>query len=94
MKLMVCIANQKYGSGMIQRLSEKGYRVTKLASSGGFLKEGNDTLLIGVGNQDINELKKAMKEAAEEIEKQKGWKPKGHRFTSFIVKGQNDLPGL
>lgn len=93
MKLMVCIADKKYGAGMIQRLSNKGYRVTKLASTGGFLKEGNDTLLIGVRNDDIDVLKSAMKEAVVEIEQQKGWKPKEHRFTSFIVTGHNFLPG-
>ncbi|GAA0369990.1 cyclic-di-AMP receptor [Bacillus horti] len=94
MKLMICITNKKYGSSLIKTLGKNGYGVTKLASTGGFLKEGNDTLLIGVGNQDVSELKQLMKASVEELEKQKGWKPKEHRFTSFVINGQNFLPLL
>lgn len=92
MKLMICITNKKYGSNIILHLGKKGYRVTKLASTGGFLKEGNDTLLIGVSNKEISHLQDEMKIAVGEIEDRKGKNLNRKRYTSFIIDGQNFLP--
>jgi uncharacterized protein YaaQ len=92
MKLMICIVNRKYSSRMMQDLGQHGYRITKLASTGGFLKEGNDTLLIGAANEDIVKLKERMKQSVKELEEAKGWKGNTNRFTCFILKGQSELP--
>jgi uncharacterized protein YaaQ len=92
MKLMICITNKRYGTKMIQHLSKKGYRVTKLASTGGFLREGNDTLLIGVTNEEISQLQEEMKKSVEHVEQQKGKNAQDKRYTSFVVDGQNFLP--
>lgn len=92
MKLMICIADKRYGSKMVQHLSEKGYRVTKLASTGGFLKEGNETLLIGVSNQDIQQLQEDIRKSVEYVERQKKRSSQEKRFTSFVIDGQNFLP--
>lgn len=92
MKLMICIANQKYGPSIVKHLSQKKYRITKLASTGGFLKEGNETLLIGANEEHINSLKSEIKDAVLTLEKEKGWEPKANRFTLFVVDGQNYLP--
>lgn len=89
---MVCIAKKQYSANMIKHLSAKEYRVTKLASIGGFLKQGNDTLLIGVRNEDVEQLQEEMKKIVLAFEKGKGWKTKENRYTSFIIKGQNYLP--
>lgn len=48
MKLVVAIVQDQDASNLIDDLTEKEFRVTKLASTGGFLKAGNTTLLIGV----------------------------------------------
>ena len=37
-------------------MTDKGYRITKLATTGGFLKKGNTTLLIGVEEEDLDEV--------------------------------------
>lgn len=47
MKLIVAVVQDKDAVRLIEALLTKGYRATKLASTGGFLKEGNTTLLIG-----------------------------------------------
>lgn len=83
---------QKYGSRIIQKLNKKGYRVTKLASTGGFLKEGNDTLLIGVSNEGIDQLKSDLQNVVLELESEKGWKAQDNRYTYFILNGHNVLP--
>lgn len=48
MKLIITIVQDDDALDLIDTLTEKGYSVTKLATTGGFLKAGNTTLLIGV----------------------------------------------
>ncbi len=48
MKLIVCIVQDQDTHPLIEDLTESNFRVTKLASTGGFLKSGNTTLLIGI----------------------------------------------
>ena len=48
MKLIIAIVNDEDAIDVIELLNEKGYRVTKLATTGGFLKSGNTTLMIGI----------------------------------------------
>lgn len=47
MKLILAIMSQEDEGLTIEALNEYGYLVTKLATSGGFLKRNNTTLLIG-----------------------------------------------
>lgn len=56
MKLIVAVVQDKDSIKLIEALMVKGYRATKLASTGGFLKEGNTTLLIGVDTDKVSEV--------------------------------------
>ncbi len=47
MKLVFAVVSDEDSSRLIAELNQKGQRVTKLASSGGFLRSGNTTLMIG-----------------------------------------------
>lgn len=57
MKLIVAIVQDQDVNALMDALTEKKYRVTKLSSTGGFLKSGNTTLLIGVDDDKVNEVK-------------------------------------
>ena len=48
MKLIIAIVQDEDASRLISTLMADGYRVTKLATTGGFLRSGNTTLLVGV----------------------------------------------
>ncbi len=48
MKLIIAIVQDEDSSRLISELMNEGYRVTKLATTGGFLRAGNTTLLVGV----------------------------------------------
>ena len=48
MKLMIAIGQDEDSARLIRSLMEAGYGVTKLATTGGFLRSGNTTLLAGV----------------------------------------------
>lgn len=56
MKLIVTVVQDKDAPRFISELVKKGFRATKLASTGGFLKEGNTTLLTGVEDGQVEEV--------------------------------------
>lgn len=56
MKLIIAIIQDDYIGKVIKVLMENKIRTTKLSSSGGFLKAGNTTLLIGVEDGDLDEV--------------------------------------
>ena len=47
MKLIIAIVNSDDSSSVQAALTEEGYFVTKLSTTGGFLKKGNTTFFIG-----------------------------------------------
>ncbi len=48
MKLIIAIVQDEDASRLVSNLMNEGYGVTKLATTGGFLRAGNTTLLVGV----------------------------------------------
>ena len=48
MKLIIAIVQDEDASRLISNLMNEGFSVTKLATTGGFLRAGTTTLLLGV----------------------------------------------
>ena len=48
MKLIIAIVQDEDAARLISNLMNNGFGVTKLATTGGFLRAGNTTLLVGV----------------------------------------------
>ncbi len=48
MKLLVFVTEDNVADPTVDALIEQGFRVTRLASTGGFLRKGNTTLLVGI----------------------------------------------
>lgn len=57
MKLLLTIVQDADVGKLEQALREHGHQSTKLASTGGFLREGNTTLLIGVEDREVASVK-------------------------------------
>ncbi|MCL6450964.1 MAG: cyclic-di-AMP receptor [Acetobacteraceae bacterium] len=55
MKLIVAVVQDKDAPRLLQALVARGLRATRLASSGGFLREGNVTLLLGLDDGRVEE---------------------------------------
>ena len=55
MKLIYAIVRYDNEDEVINALTKKHYSVTKLATTGGFLKKGNTTLLIGTEAERVQE---------------------------------------
>lgn len=55
MKMILAIINYDDSHNVMQNLMKNGFSITKLATTGGFLKTGNVTILIGVENNKVDE---------------------------------------
>ncbi len=62
MKLIVAIVQDQDAPHLIDDLTSNEYRVTKLSSTGGFLKSGNTTLLIGIEDAQVDDVIKLIEE--------------------------------
>ena len=51
MKLIIAIVQDEDSARLVRGLMDAGYGVTKLATTGGFLRSGNTTLLVGVEDE-------------------------------------------
>ncbi|MGE5626726.1 MAG: cyclic-di-AMP receptor [Solirubrobacterales bacterium] len=56
MKLIIAIVQDEDALNLVDTLTEEHFRVTKLATTGGFLKAGNTTLMIGVDDDKVNHV--------------------------------------
>ena len=54
MKLVTAIVHSEDASTLVDALLEKEYRATRVNSSGGFLKQGNATILVGVEDDQVD----------------------------------------
>ncbi len=54
MKLVVAIVHNEDAGTLVDALLEREYRATRLHSSGGFLKQGNATVIVGVEDGQVD----------------------------------------
>ena len=69
MKLVLAIVQDDDALDLIEELNDKGFRVTKLATTGGFLKSGNTTLMIGVEIDKVDVVINIIEEVCKRIKK-------------------------
>ena len=58
MKLLIAIVQDEDANRLVSKLMNEGYGVTKLATTGGFLRSGNTTLLSGVEDGQVDAVLK------------------------------------
>ncbi len=56
MKMILAVVQNVDADTVIDALLDAGHRTTRLASTGGFLREGNTTLLIGVDDPAVDQV--------------------------------------
>lgn len=79
MKLIFAIINKIDDRPVIDALLTQQYRVTRIASTGGFLRKGNVTLLIGVQDDQVDAVMELLRQVCSPPE------PGQHRATIFVV---------
>jgi len=55
-KLIVAIVHNEDAGTLVNALLDKEFRATRLHSSGGFLKQSNATVIVGVEDADVDEV--------------------------------------
>lgn len=56
MKLVIAVVQNEDADAIVDALLERQFRATRLASTGGFLRRGNTTLLVGVEDTDVDSV--------------------------------------
>lgn len=56
MKLIIAIIQNDDERALLSKLMREGYRATKLATTGGFLRTGNTTVMIGIEEEKLNDV--------------------------------------
>ena len=80
MKLILAIIRDSDDAPVTGQLVNKGFRVTRMASTGGFLRRGNVTLMIGVEDDKLQSAIDTLHEACSDPTEQ-GM----HRATLFVL---------
>jgi uncharacterized protein YaaQ len=80
MKLIFCILRDIDSEDVSNGLIQEGYRVTCISSTGGFLRRGQNTLIIGVDDDKVDDAIRVVKKSLPvEID------PNMKRATIFVV---------
>ena len=56
MKLVIAIVQDEDSENLIRSLNENNFKVTKISSTGGFLKAGNVTILSGIEDEELDKF--------------------------------------
>jgi len=68
-KMIIAVIQDNDKENLLRKLVDNGFQATKLASTGGFLREGNCTFLIGVEKEKVNVVLDIIKEICKKREK-------------------------
>lgn len=79
MKMIIVIVKDQEADKLTQSLTAENFRVTRVASTGGFLRAGVATLLIGVEDGDVDAAIRVLRSGLGES------KPGEKRATLFVV---------
>ncbi|MDY0409984.1 cyclic-di-AMP receptor [Virgibacillus soli] len=87
MKLMIAVIQDKDSNRLTDALGKGNFKTTKLASTGGFLKEGNTTLMIGCEDEYVDEALDIIRENCSQREQMVApISPMGGNADSYIPK--------
>jgi len=62
MKLIIAVVQDQAGNRLAKALMENNFRATKLATTGGFLKSGNTTFMIGTDDEQVEKALQIIKD--------------------------------
>ncbi|MCM3740074.1 cyclic-di-AMP receptor [Oceanobacillus luteolus] len=87
MKLIMAVIQDKDSNRLVNALGDEDFKTTKLASTGGFLKEGNTTLMIGCNDDQVDLALKVIRDNCSQREQMVApISPMGGSADSYIPK--------
>ncbi len=80
MKLIIAIIKDEDNDAVSSALTQKEFRVTLIASTGGFLRSGRSTLLIGLEDEQVETALETIRNNCKKPDEEKG-----KRATIFVL---------
>ncbi len=87
MKMIIAVVQDKDSNRLTDALSENDFKTTKLSTTGGFLKEGNTTFMIGCDDDKVDDILDIIKKNCSQREQMVApISPMGGNADSYIPK--------
>lgn len=84
-KLIIAVVQDQDAGRLLEKLLAAGHRATRLATTGGFLRQGNTTLLIGMEDEKVEEVLKIIEETCRSrTQVVTPWVPLGGSVDSYV----------
>jgi uncharacterized protein YaaQ len=85
LRLIIAVVQDKDSVKLSDRLVKAGIRATKLASTGGFLRSGNSTFLIGVEKEKVDDVLDIIRQSCRSREQLVSpMSPMGNQMESYV----------
>lgn len=82
MKLIIAVVQSQEADEVVDALVQAEYRATRFASTGGFLRRGNTTIMVGVQDQQVDHVIEVLRGA---VESSKESLPEGQSAVTVFV---------
>ncbi|QAS52756.1 cyclic-di-AMP receptor [Halobacillus litoralis] len=87
MKMIIAVVQDKDSNRLTEALSENDFKTTKLSTTGGFLREGNTTFMIGCDDDEVDDALDIIKKNCSQREQMVApISPMGGNADSYIPK--------
>ncbi|MBN9656204.1 hypothetical protein GLW00_19455 [Halobacillus litoralis] len=87
MKMIIAVVQDKDSSRLTDALAENNFKTTKLSTTGGFLREGNTTFMIGCDDDQVDDALDIIKDNCSQREQMVApISPMGGNADSYIPK--------
>ncbi|MGR9047990.1 cyclic-di-AMP receptor [Halobacillus litoralis] len=87
MKMIIAVVQDKDSNRLTDALAENDFKTTKLSTTGGFLREGNTTFMIGCGDDEVDDALDIIKDNCSQREQMVApISPMGGNADSYIPK--------
>jgi uncharacterized protein YaaQ len=87
MKMIIAVVQDKDSNRLTDALAENEFKTTKLSTTGGFLREGNTTFMIGCDDEDVDDALDIIKKNCSQREQMVApISPMGGNADSYIPK--------
>lgn len=90
MKLVIAIIQAYDSDRLLRAVTNAGLRATKIVSTGGFLRMGNATILMGVGDDRVRECLEIIRTSCEP-RVEVAFDPAEHEFIEWFPIGVHDV---
>lgn len=90
MKLVVAIVQNDDADDLLEALTAADFRATRLASTGGFLRQGNTTLIAGVPDEQVERVVQTIAQHTQHPDARQGGTTGAAPNTNGKTNGRND----